>query len=388
MIEILDPFLDKKYSNKIVYPVIVDNTRYEFYIQYACPKIKLNMNIDAIVIMFSSIAICNKWKITSKLPIDKVLYDNLLNLPNTYKKYHKKHTSLLGMVSIDELNLILDMPTCDRTNDDNKGLNVNITPITMGIDSLHTILTNRNELSHIIYVNDMDLSNKCPKFYNKIYFVSKRYNKQLIVANSNFKKTMSSLKVHGTNYGVFTGDSILLASCYPLGLKKLYLSGFGCKNFPCLSGQHSDINKYFNSNEFTTCNNETERIKKIDFIVKTDEEIIKHMRVCNEWTDAKCDNCSKCNKCVRTMLYFYMLGYYDKITNTFLILDETIMKDKLITLHKVSNPGLASVYYNKIYEEFLNLYMQNNMQPLNCIINDYVGDFVNEDYHLSPSPST
>jgi hypothetical protein len=153
-------------------------------------------------------------------------------------------------------------------------------------------------------------------------------------------------------------------------------------------GQHSDINKYFNSNEFTTCNNETERIKKIDFIVKTDEEIIKHMRVCNEWTDAKCDNCSKCSKCIRTMLYFYMLGYYDKITNAFLILDETIMKDKLITIHKVNNPRLSTVYFNKIYEEWLNLYMRNNMQSLNGIINDYVGDFTNEDYHLSPSTTT
>lgn len=393
MIEILEPFLDKVETNKIIYPITIDETTYEFYIQYDfLKKIELNTNIDAIVIMLSSLAICNKWKIKSSLPIDKVLYNNLLNLPSTYKKYHKKHTSMLGMVAIDELNLILDIPTCNRSTN-SKGLNANITPISMGIDSLHTILLNKDELSHIIYINNMDLSNKDPKFYDKINIVSNKYNKPLIVANSNFKKVILSLKskestanniikLPGINYGVFTSDAILLASCYPLGIKQLYFSGFGNKNFPCLMGQHSEINKYFNSNEFITSNNETERIKKIDFIVKSDETLIKYIRVCNEWPDKKCANCSKCRKCMITMLYFYILGYYEKLKNTFLITDDSIIEENLLTIHKGTDKGLSTIYFDKIYETFLNLYLENNRKPLNNIINNYNSDFINEDYHL------
>jgi len=392
MIEILTPFLDNITKHKIIYPIIINGISYQLYLQYNFSSpVELNTNIDAIVIMLSSIAICNKWKITSKLPIDTLLYDNLIGLPNSYKKYYKKHTGLLSMLSIDELNLILDMPTCTRNN--NKGLNANITPISMGIDSLHTILLNKDDLDHIIYINELDLSNKDPEFYNKINMVSNKYNKKLIIVNSNFKNLILSLKInttdnniitmHGTNYGVFTSDAILLASCYPIGIKKLYFSGFGSKSFPCLMGQHTDINKYFNSSEFITINNETERIKKIDYIVKNDKTLIKDIRVCNNMPTKKCNNCSKCGKCMKTILYFYMLGYYNTLNNTFLLPRISIIKKYLIKIHKYPHAVLSDIYFNKVYEGWLKLYLQNTMKPLTNIINDYTGDFINEDYHLS-----
>lgn len=391
MIEILEPFLDTATKNKIIYPIIINEISYQLYLEFKFSHLaELNTNIDAIVVMLSSIAICNNWKITSKFPIDNVLYNNLLNLPKSYKKYYTKHTSLLSMLPIDQLNLILDMPTRHITNNYN-GLNAKVTPISMGIDSLHTILLNKQDLTHIIYINGMDLSNLDPTFYNKINMVSKKYTKPLIVVNSNFKELILSLKIktsnntiidmHGTNYGVFISGAMLLASCYPLGVKKLYFSGTCNRNFPCLIGDHYDIIKYFNSSEYNTYINETERIKKIDYIVKNDEPLIKDIRVCNLAPRKKSANCSKCRKCMVTILYFYMLGYYDKLNNTFSVPNKHIIDKNVFTLLRGSNTSLSSIYFNKVYKAWLKLYLINN-KSLNRVINNYTGNFINEDYYL------
>ena len=250
------------------------------------------------------------------------MYENLLQLPQTYKKYHAKHTSLLSMVAYDELALVLDMPTCDRRGC-KSGLQAHVTPISMGVDSLDTILSNKNTLTHLIYVNKMDLSSSIKHFQDNVTFVANKYNKPLIVANSNFKEITMSLKLNngnsmpGTNYAVFTNDAIILASCYPLGISKMYFSGH--VNIPCIMGQHPEINKYFYSNEFSSVNNNKERIRKINFIINQDEELIQYIRVCNDRNSSRSLNCSKCRKCIITMLYFYLLGY-----------DETCIKKCLI----------------------------------------------------------
>ncbi len=386
MIEILEPYFDKNILNKITYPVKIDNNTYDFYIHYENEnKMDLNLNIDGIVVMLSSIAICNKWKIRSTLPIDEKLYDNLLKLPDIYKRYHSKHTSLLSMVSYDEINLILDLPICNRKNTIKKGLQCNITAITMGIDSLHTILSNLEDITHTIYTNYMDVSSTVDNFHEVINYFSEKYNKNLIIVNSNFKELLLLSNLPGTNYGVFTTDSILLASCYPLGIKKLYFNGAGSGTFPCLLGQHCDINKYFNSNEFTTSNNNTERIKKINYIVKNDIEIIKFLYVCNTYilnNTTNIVNCSKCRKCTQVILYFHMLGYSHLLHDTFVLPNEEELKHLLNTLHINSNNTLATTYYNKIYEKFLKLYKDNDEKPISEIINNYAGKFIGEDYHL------
>ena len=388
MIEILQPYFDTTITNKIIYPVKINGNLYDFYMHYENEndkKMDLNLNIDGIVVMLSSIAICNKWKITSTLPIDEKLYNNLLKLPNTYKKYHSKHTSLLSMVSYDEIELILDLPTFNRENTIEKGLQCNITPISMGIDSLHTILSNLQEITHTIYINYMDVSTTVDNFHEVINYFSEKYNKSLIIANSNFKELLLLSNLPGTNYGVFMSDAILLASCYPLGLKKLYFSGFGNSNLPCLMSQHSDINKYFNSNEFTTCNNEIERIKKINYIVNNDVEMIKFLYVCNTYilnNTTNIVNCSKCRKCIITLLYFHMLGYIHLLNDTFVLPTEEELKHLMNTIHIGTNKALGTIYYDKIYEEYLKLYKNNNEEPLCEIIDNYCGKFVGEDYHL------
>lgn len=391
MIEVLQPYLDNNILNKIIYPVKIDNNLYEFDIHYKnIPyKLDLNTNIDAIVIILTSIAICNKWKIVSKLPIDKKLYDNLLQIPTVYKKYHSKHTYLLGMLKYDEINLILDIPICDRSNIINNGLNCNITTLSLGVDSLHTILLNKDNLTHLMYVNYLDWSTCLNNIYDSIELISNKFNKELIIVDSNIKYTLMDMKLKddvtmpGTDYAVFETDAIILALSYPLGLNTIYFSGFGNKNFPCMMGENSELIKYFNSNEFNNIGNYTERIKKINYIFKNDIEIIKYIRVCNErFRDFPYKNCSKCNKCLVTILYSYMLGYYDELKDVFLLQDKDYIENLLEIYHTNPNKSLSTKYFHKIYEQFYNLYIKNNKKPLKYIIDDFYGEFIDEDYIL------
>ncbi len=371
MIEILEPVLN---SNHITYPVKINGQLHNFEIKYNNFDGPLNTNIDGLVIMLTPIAICNKWPIYSKLPIDSKLYNNLLNVPDTYKKYHHKHTYLLSHITKEELSLTLDLPTCDRTDNQNQN-QVNITPISMGIDSLHTIMTNKEQLTHLIYIVHLDFSDKIKNFQNNMEELANKYNKKLIIAESNFKQVCGSLKIPGTNYGVFLGDPILVASCYPLNIHTLYFSGFG-GNIPCIMGQHSEVNMYFNSNEFNSIQNETLRIKKIKYIVENDVELLKKLRVCNDVVinNNNIYNCSKCGKCTRTLAYLYMLGYYDKAV-TFKRIEGDFIEYYMNNIYNQPDKTLATTYYDMIFLNLVNLY--NEHGSMNCI-NDYELKFIND----------
>ena len=108
------------------------------------------------------------------------------------------------------------------------------------------------------------------------------------------------------------------------------------------------------------------------------------MRVCNN-NSYKYSNCSKCRKCIITMLYFTLLGHFDKLKDTFLLPDKDGLDYLLLNYHidKQENSNLSTLYYNKIYEGFLKLYISNNCNPLTNIIENYTGDFENEDYILT-----
>lgn len=392
MIEILNPIVNQ---NTISYPVIIDGISYIFKISYTNIQLDtpLNTNIDGIVVLLTSIAMCNNWPIKSTLEIDQCLYDNLLKLPEIYKKYHEKHTALLSMIMKEKINLVLDLPTCQRTRSTkDNGLNANISPLSMGIDSLHTLVSQKDNLTHLIYINDLDLSNKLIKFNQLIRNVSSSYNKPLIIANSNIKKILGNLKIKdtmislpGTNYGVFTGDAIMLANCYPLGINTMYFSGFG-GNIPCLMGQHTDLNQYYKSNEFYNVQNETMRIKKIKYIIENNPSLLNVLRVCNEYTlntHSKILNCTKCGKCTRTLLYLYMLGHYDKavtfIKPVFINPNDNYLNYYIRTFFNAPNKTLATTYYDKILTQILKIYTENN-NSIWDVLQNYNGTFNGDEY--------
>jgi hypothetical protein len=373
MIDILQPILN---NNEITYPVIIDNTLHNFNIKYNIENITLNPNIDGIVPTLISIAICNKWKIHSEFPIDIKLYENLLKIPETFKKYHHKHTYLLKMITKEEIKVILDMPTCERTNIYDK----HITPISMGVDSLHTILTEMAKLTHLIYVNNLDLSNKINNFNNIITNIANKFNKPLIIADSDIKQKLSDLCLPGTNYSVFTNDAIILALCYPLGINTIYFSGLG-GDVPFLSGQHSELNRYYCGNGFNNIHNNTLRIKKIKYILENDISLLSTLRVCNDDTSyTNFLNCSNCCKCIYTLTYIYMLGHIDEaITfNT----NVNYLDYFINEYSKKEGKLLFEIFDEKELLAFIKLYKSNNNSLID-ILDEYDGCFINDEFVLT-----
>jgi hypothetical protein len=363
MIIILEPILDND-NNKITYPIIINEIKYDFYIKYRNKSI-INTNIDGIVPMFISIAICNKWKIKSNLPIDYKLYNNLLNIENTYKKYHHIHTYLMKNISQEEIKLLLDIPVCNRTYSNN----IIITPISMGIDSIHTISNNINLITHLIYIIDLDMSSYIKNFINIIINTANHFKKEVIIAESNFKEMFYNIKADGTHYGVFLGDSILLASCYSLGIKTIYYSGNG-GDIKCLNGQHSEVNKYYVGNEFNSIQNNTLRIIKIKKIVENQPELLSQIRVCNEDTSLmKTLNCSKCNKCAETLCYFYMLGYIKNAISFKYDIDINYLSYYLDKYYNNKHKLLFEVLEQKKFKALYDIYINNNNSIIDIINN-------------------
>ncbi len=353
MITILKPQLIN--NNKIKYPVEINDILYNFEISYDL-NLKLNLNIDGIVCMMLPIAICNNLTIKSQYPIDSQLYKNLFNIKDNFIKYYD--IQMYGsQIKKEHLNLILDIPTIDRSKN---STNINITPISMGIDSLHTVLTNLNSITHLINIEEMDLSYKIPIIKNNIIDLASKYEKHIIFAKSNFKKIILSLDLYGTNYGVFTSEFIMLASCYPISFDTIYFSGMG-GDIPCLISQHSAINSFLISNEFDSINNLTTRVKKLKFILKKDFSLLNKIRICNdEIADRSILNCGKCGKCARTMCYFYMLGVYNRL-KTFNFLPANINYVDYYMENYFNKPDkiLATKFYDMIFENIYFIYKQD-----------------------------
>jgi len=384
MITILEPNIT---SNRITYPVDINNTVYNFFINYNT-NVELNSNIDGIVCMLVPIAICNNMPIKSKFPIDRVLYENLLNIPAVYKKYHHMHTYLLSHIAKEDIVLILDMPVCDRLplggesiplGQTNPLKNIHITSISLGVDSLYTILKQKDDISHLMYIRNLDASHQINVFNYNLKYVANKYKKQLLMVDSNFKQILGSLKLHGNNYGVFTGDGIFVASAYPLSPQKIIFNGFGTENsFPCLMCQHSDINQYFKSNTITSEHVDTIRLKKIKYIVENDISFLQILRVCNNnFLPTKTNrivtkdgfhyyagifNCTDCGKCNRTLAYLCMLNKYNQSTSfkqlhtnyldyflTHFQFNEEYMKTALI----------STKFYSMIFDNIYALYKQD-----------------------------
>jgi len=368
MIEILEPYNGE---NFIRYPVIINEKKHIFEIKYNTEI--LNNDIDGIVAMLAPIAICNRWRITSKLPIDKLLYDNLLNIPFVYRKFYNQNANQLGNLQKERISLKLDLPKIVRDSSYRK----NITPISLGVDSMHTIDVNKKDLTHLIYINHFDTSTNIKIFPQLVELIALKYKKELIIAESNFLSVLNSLKLPGTNFHIFLSDAILFASCYPLGIKNLYFSGFG-GDIPCLISQNSEVTQFFNSNVTKIVQNQTLRIKKLKYLAENTLAMTT-LRVCNEDYISKNKgilNCSKCKKCSRTLVYLYMLGRINDAT-TFEKVDDNYLEYYLENhfQSKEYPRTVASTYYDKIFLNILKLYKENgNLNDLDNYDFIFIGE--------------
>lgn len=360
-------------NNLITYPIRIIDKVHEFKI--SCDKnCKFNENIDGIVVMLTSIAICNNLTIKSSLPIDEKLYDNLMQLPNVYKKYHSVNNYLIGLIDKEKLQLNMDIPKVKRNPTRNGKI---MSVVSLGIDSTYAILK-RSDITHIVYIDKLDTSSTIRYFTKNVEYFAGLVNKQLIMIDSNFKKIFSLLKIKGTNYAVFMTDIIIFATLYALNPQTVVFNGTGYegKNYiPCFYGQHNEVNYLINSNELNTEIVDVIRVKKIKYILQSRPELLNILRVCNDYDGSKnikkkqrgkniyyygTINCTECEKCSKTLAYITMLGYYDYALS-FNINDKHNKKNYLDRYNSINDPkiqtlGLESKFSYMVYKNVYDLY--------------------------------
>jgi hypothetical protein len=390
-IKILRPIVSEN-DHIIMYPVVIKEKTYIFNLKYTntYPK-KINDNIDGLVCMFVPIAICNKMSITSEMPIDIQLYENLMKIPPIYQKYHHMHTFLLNHIEKEELKLELNLPTCKREISSD----VCIAPHSLGADSLYAILTKKNDITHLFYLRNIDFSSSIKVHESNLEYVAKKYNKKFIIIESNFESIIKKLKLYGTNYAVFMEDVIYVASVYPFGIGKIIFNGYGIdggENFPFIIGQSTIINQYLCGNEFIRESVDSARVKKLKYIIENDKILPKIMRTCNaaiaktnsiKKLDKETNltyyegtfNCGKCGKCLKTLSYVHMLGYVNKMKSFPIESKEEFISEFIKNLnYDDSKMDLSSKYYFQVFTNVIYLYKKNG-NNLNDVL-DYCFAFV------------
>ena len=98
------------------------------------------------------------------------------------------------------------------------------------------------------------------------------------------------------------------------GIQRLYIPATFSADQQLPWGSHMDVDSHWSTERLTFVHDGTEatRLDKIVWEVSKSPVALEHLRVCymNEKGQY---NCGECDKCVRTMIHFYVAGALDKV---------------------------------------------------------------------------
>lgn len=291
-IEVYQPRLVEK--KKVIYTYAYKGNVESFYIQFDSidqSDVSIYLGIEGIVGLF----VRTKLPISSKVQLDRVFYNNI-------KKLYP--------------NAIINAPLKDANTNTNTNTNKStISSFTLGVDSFYTLLTEKDRLDAIMFTIGFDVGPKQHKLITDIKTnlnkVAKQYGKKLILCQTDLKPKLISKagcdwasNLHGPAlFCIFqllssTYQHVLIPSTHPKELKIDYGSSFRAD--PHFSSSRLNIRTHGDLN----------RIQKIERILRIDPTtVLQYLRVC--WLNPnQVYNCSKCDKCLRTMVAIQRMGMW------------------------------------------------------------------------------
>lgn len=347
MIKFLKPIIEE---NKITYPVQFNNhiskKKYDIVTEYLSPtKVEINDSIEGIMGAYAPLAICNNFTMVSEVPVDKKFHDNLMEMVKIFQKF--RHEDVLfsckpgakvtksNTVSADQLSsnptklatvmrdvtkfgLKIDAKLIDKPPNKSERC---ASSISGGVDSIYTLIKNNNDITDLFYVIGYDIA---VKETNKEWIdevveynrkIAEKFNKNFVLCRSNLLKEVKSFSVHNiagsewSNYLVGGGIAFII---YPLGFKKLLISGDGL-GVKKLDSKVNIFGKMFEDN-FTSNMMHVEhfdgapRWEKIHQIAKHDKSLLPALRFCVKYNADGGLNCGHCIKCIITYCMCYLLG--------------------------------------------------------------------------------
>ena len=363
------------YGTRIEYPVTINGKDYLFYIQCKDWPTALDASIDGLVTNLSHVAICNDLEITSAGPIDELLYQNLMKLPEVYKQHHYARSYVTGHTPVDQIRLRLTLPTCKRTANTT---GIAITPLSMGLDSLYTILKRKDEITHLMYIKGMDPGQIPTAVEKNMEFVANYTGKKLLIVESNFRNELQGTKLIASGI-MYTGDSMLFALAYPFCPEKVVFNGVGDALYtPAIHPQHPDLNHYYFSNQLTSSDLDIDKIFKIKYLLEEHPIILEISRVCSDTVKLPTIlptvyngntylrgtfNCGECSKCCRIFAMIQMLDKDHPLLHT------TDYITKYLNKHydyRKKPYSTSVIYMTKVFDAIYAIYKEEgSLQSIN-----------------------
>jgi hypothetical protein len=236
--------------------------------------------------------------------LDKTFLDNITSIKGGFKNKHKKRH---GFEVHAPTRISCEDPCTRITRKDVVSL------FTMGVDSFHTLYSNIDKITTILYVVGFDIKlsqeSLVRKTIHTLKKVSKLYNKRLIVCYSPVRDIMKGIGFGWKKY--FHGPA-LFHIVYGLATTvSLYTPSIDTR------GNHNNVIRgsvfcldHFYSSSFLSIQpmGDSSRVEKIRDIISWDKRCLMFLRVCLR-SETGSYNCSVCEKCMRTLYQIHLLGY-------------------------------------------------------------------------------
>jgi hypothetical protein len=191
-----------------------------------------------------------------------------------------------------------------------------------GVDSFYTYLKHRKDtkksdrIDTFILVKGFDVDLRNTELWQmtlkNIKAIAKKEGVELLTVETNVRLVMDPIMPRGdfTHGGCLAAVGLALRN----GLHRLYIPATFSVEQQVPWGSHMDLDRHWSTEKLTFVHDGTEatRLDKIVWEVSKSPVALEHLRVCymNEKGQY---NCGVCDKCVRTMIHFYVAGALDKV---------------------------------------------------------------------------
>jgi hypothetical protein len=179
-----------------------------------------------------------------------------------------------------------------------------------GIDSFYSVLTHRDDISHLIFIHGYDilLRNTARRQVSieGVRRAAAELGKQLIEVETNAREMLDVYSDWGRqSHGTVLGAVALLLSPQ---LRKIYIASTTDYNYLYPWGSHPMLDPLWSNEEVEviydgSANKREDKIERL----AADDTAMRYLRVCFENTGSAY-NCGTCEKCVRTMVELHLAG--------------------------------------------------------------------------------
>lgn len=300
-IHILKPVINK---NSITYFYLYNNKQLSFTNKFRTDQ-NLYTGVEGIISLFIPHCILTGKTISSEIPVDEIFINNIQNLVPIFRNWHNNNN----------LQLKLNFSIKKNLESSNKKT---ISTFTMGVDSFYTLFSNIDKIDAILFVVGFDIKLSQKKLLEEtienLKKVSEMYNKKLIICDTDLKNKI----YHGTGFdwGQYFHGPALFNIIYSLNDYGQLIIPSSHINKDYIWGSTFQCDKYYSSTKLNIIHDGyLTRNDKIEYITNFDITCLDYLRVC--WKNpGQVYNCSKCEKCCRTMFPIFINGILER-ANTF-----------------------------------------------------------------------